>query len=1318
MRQELPEQQQAAIRLLEQIRAKAKEIEQQEAARSDAGGGAAAASRGAVAETPSLEELIGEFLGKKYNKKQTGDAAGGESAKPAAAGAENIFKDDATGLLSDISSLRILYELLQDRDQRFKFYHQAFDILEKAGADKQASLDNETTWHHDEVICEIIWEREGAYGQELKNKFLFNVAKVGRAEQIDRLLKAGADVNLRNDDGLTPLMVAAGRDDSISGIMVAALIDAGAIMGKVEFDEIKKFEIRRRYFQKYINKCLVASEDKGILINEGSKFEDFIKKLRKLVPEAIKKTDMSAEIGGGAGVNPQNFLQFSLREFYENEKKKPGFSYDATFLKIVGYFFEYIYHEDIISFEQVEAKLGILAHKTNLEKMLDHILKVVLSIEAEKLSLEQKLEIFFPESMAEKANKELIEAIKSEDIYTVQCLLKEGVDINKKNVEGRTPLIMSATKGHKAIAEILIKAGADVNQANKYGATALFTAAAEGHTELVELLIAAGADVNKATKYKKSPLLVAAENGNAEVVKKLIAAGADSSVLWKETLDGKEAIEEIRAEIRDFHAAVKIGDLPTINLENNYLLNALDAGGNNPLIKAIRDLSQKQLPQSEAQGQGFLVFLRKAKELRREQLNKLNRQLQSRDAEDRSILHHGADVGNLELLKSLIAMEEFASAIDKKDVHGLTPLLIAAERGHADIVEELLAAGVEAREFLTHDGSKYNKEVNHIRLLTAVKGDNLGLVEALLKQGVEVTIDYSEQQTPLGIELDDGLPCEGTDEEEAGIRLIQNKIIQTFRAAFYGVADCVQLEKEQRYLANVRNKEGKTALIIAAENEHADVVKELLKQGADVELFLDMNFDDKPAIREIQNAMRCFVHLLPGLGRDVLSSMIEQDNYLINVCDKQGETALFKAVREGNIGLIAFLLDQGADVNKADGEGITPLFIAVGRGQESVVQALLNAGADTNQAMDGGYTPFLDAAENGHKAVVAELLAAGADVNKADDNGHTPLYFAALHGHADVVRQLLGAGATVDRADQEGETPLFIAAFNGRTDVVRQLLESGAVLTGYIYDAEIDDFLWAEDEVAKLDDSLWDEDEVAKLLTERKTAIAEYIKFLLGEDGVRGAEGAAEAAEMTYAQLIQKARAIPNAVRSGEGAGAGGGAAAAANEFFQFSLQDYYKKNSASPKEMLGKIFGYLLKDKFPDEEINSLGQVQEKLKAGAADIIDVMNFVLIRVLEANPENQQFYSLLGSKFEYLDHSFGPWYEGVEKPADLEEITAIQAAMKREAAEAAVAAERAEPGAAVGVGGAGASSFALAAQEPAATPPPPPPPPPPSHSPGR
>ena len=70
MRQELPEQQQAAIRLLEQIRAKAKEIEQQEAARSDAGGGAAAASRGAVAETPSLEELIGEFLGKKYNKKQ------------------------------------------------------------------------------------------------------------------------------------------------------------------------------------------------------------------------------------------------------------------------------------------------------------------------------------------------------------------------------------------------------------------------------------------------------------------------------------------------------------------------------------------------------------------------------------------------------------------------------------------------------------------------------------------------------------------------------------------------------------------------------------------------------------------------------------------------------------------------------------------------------------------------------------------------------------------------------------------------------------------------------------------------------------------------------------------------------------------------------------------------------------------------------------------------------------------------------------------------------------------------------------------------
>jgi hypothetical protein len=97
-----------------------------------------------------------------------------------------------------------------------------------------------------------------------------------------------------------------------------------------------------------------------------------------------------------------------------------------------------------------------------------------------------------------------------------------------------------------------------------------------------------------------------------------------------------------------------------------------------------------------------------------------------------------------------------------------------------------------------------------------------------------------------------------------------------------------------------------------------------------------------------------------------------------------------------------------------------------------------------------------------------------------------------------------------------------------------------------------------------------------------------------------------------------------------------GGAVAAANESFQFSLQDYYKQNSASPEEKLGKIFGYLLKDKFPDEEIASLDQVQEKLKAGAADIINVINFVLTRVLDANPNNPQFYSLLGHKFEYLD----------------------------------------------------------------------------------
>jgi predicted LPLAT superfamily acyltransferase len=109
---------------------------------------------------------------------------------------------------------------------------------------------------------------------------------------------------------------------------------------------------------------------------------------------------------------------------------------------------------------------------------------------------------------------------------TVAMLLENGADVNAKNNDGKTVLMLASWYGHTETVAMLLEKGADVNAKMK-GETALHMASFLGHTETVAILLDAGADANEKLPFGTTALIWASERGHPETVRILLERGAD-----------------------------------------------------------------------------------------------------------------------------------------------------------------------------------------------------------------------------------------------------------------------------------------------------------------------------------------------------------------------------------------------------------------------------------------------------------------------------------------------------------------------------------------------------------------------------------------------------------------------------------------------------------------------------------------------------------------------------------------------------------------------------------------------------------------------
>jgi len=126
----------------------------------------------------------------------------------------------------------------------------------------------------------------------------------------------------------------------------------------------------------------------------------------------------------------------------------------------------------------------------------------------------------------------------------VKRLIEAGANVDAKDEDGWTSLMLAASNGKLGVVKLLLKSDADVNPEDKDGRTALMLAARYGKLDVVKLLLESDADnvmklMNAVDKDGQTSLMMAARYGNLDVVKLLLESDADVD---PEDNDGRTAL--------------------------------------------------------------------------------------------------------------------------------------------------------------------------------------------------------------------------------------------------------------------------------------------------------------------------------------------------------------------------------------------------------------------------------------------------------------------------------------------------------------------------------------------------------------------------------------------------------------------------------------------------------------------------------------------------------------------------------------------------------------------------------------------------------
>ena len=367
------------------------------------------------------------------------------------------------------------------------------------------------------------------------------------------------------------------------------------------------------------------------------------------------------------------------------------------------------------------------------------------------------------------------------------------------------------------------------------------------------------------------------------------------------------------------------------------------------------------------------------------------------------------------LCSVLSEMDPEPGTVDKEEPkYSQTPLMYACRQGHFEVVDLLLRKGAS---------QKKNSARGRTALFEAILGHHsrsgAKTSGALSRHAKVVELLVLEMPGDLDINM-----THSQDHDRTALMLAAQK----------GHLEMIEiLLKHPSISIDMRDVYGATAILLAVREGHFDIVERLLKADANIEI---VDFQVR------RSALRC------AAERDSaeIVALLLRHNADRNFKDREGGTAILRAVNRGAARVLETMMDHNFDIECTDEDGQSLLHGAARNGYDNIARMLLNEKILSVDVRDKcSMTPLHDASRYGKAAVAAVLLENEADASLEDRFGRTPFIVAWQYGREDIMRMLTtGLQQQSPIPLDDANLPLWAMTRRGLTDLLAAAIKSRA----------------------------------------------------------------------------------------------------------------------------------------------------------------------------------------------------------------------------------------------------------------------------------